>query len=186
MWRRYNSAYGCTADQLKQDGAVIDNEETGRIVAVGERHTIATEYPSQHWARERGTDQPFLHRGDQALYPITPHLAPQAPYLDSKRAVIEMLPSGMATPAEFFYIHGSGLDNSRPSSYPRITRECGGYWHAPFAIGRERLPPIEAASTRPSNEVAEVLARMGPHVRRSLGWDPRRSPPISYCGRPLR
>lgn len=136
MWWRYEPAYVFTEGELKQDWAVLIDEETGRIVAVGERHTIATAYPDsvgivwpdrllmpgtvnvhahafQHLARGRGGDQPFLRWRDETLYHITPHLDPEALYLGSKLAFIEMLESGITSVAEFFYIHGAGIDNDR-------------------------------------------------------------------------
>lgn len=136
MQTRYDAEYALTPSGLQRDASILVDEATGVIMAVGPQSHLSAQYPRaqgvswrnrlilpgtvnvhahafQHLARGRGVDQPFLAWRDEALYRITPHLNPDTLYLGSQLAFLEMLRAGITTVAEFFYVHGDGLDNDR-------------------------------------------------------------------------
>lgn len=136
MPMRYDADYVYTPSGLEPAASILVDEQTGRILTVGPQKRVAAQYPHaeaiswrnrlvlpgnvnvhahafQHLSRGRGVDQPFLAWRDAALYRITPHLDSDALYRASELAFLEMLHAGITTVAEFFYIHGDGLENDR-------------------------------------------------------------------------
>ncbi|AEJ38316.1 hypothetical protein TPY_0091 [Sulfobacillus acidophilus TPY] len=136
MLKRYDAAYLWDGETLYPDGSLVIDETAGRIVDAGDRARLLRDYgplPAigwshhlvmpgtvnlhahsfQHLVRGRGVDQPFLAWRDDALYRISPRLDPEAVYLGAALAFMDMLKSGITTVADFFYVHGDGLDNDR-------------------------------------------------------------------------
>lgn len=136
MLRRYDADYILLPTGIKKGTSLIVDETTGQILAIGAQELLNTQYPEvpvvkwpdrllmpgtinvhahafQHLARGRGVDQPFLTWRQEALYDLTAHLDPDALYLGSQLAFLEMLEAGITTVAEFFYQHGHGIDSDR-------------------------------------------------------------------------
>ncbi|PWI53151.1 amidohydrolase family protein [Sulfoacidibacillus thermotolerans] len=65
----------------------------------------------QSLLRGIATDEPFLVWRDQALYKYTPALDAQTLYAGALLAFGEMLKYGVTTVADFFYVHGNGIEN---------------------------------------------------------------------------
>lgn len=136
MLRRYDADYILLPTGIKRAQSLIVDEISGEIVAIGSSENLNVQYPNlsivlwphrllmpgtinvhahafQHLARGRGVDQPFLTWRQEALYDLTDHLDPDALYLGSQLAFLEMLQAGITTVAEFFYQHGHGLESDR-------------------------------------------------------------------------
>lgn len=65
----------------------------------------------QSLLRGIAVDEPFLAWRDKALYAHTPFLDPETLYAGALLAFGEMLLYGATSVADFFYVHGGGLDN---------------------------------------------------------------------------
>ncbi len=136
MLRRYDADFILVPTGIQKGQSLIVDETSGQIVAIGASENLNVQYPNvpvvkwsdrilmpgtinvhahafQHLARGRGVDQPFLTWRQEALYDLTAHLDPDALYLGSQLAFLEMLQAGITTVAEFFYQHGHGMESDR-------------------------------------------------------------------------